>query len=82
MCIEIIKYAHINPYDMATLRLFRIDVKKRLYLLSYDSIKKREDNLRTHKRSFPLLLIEDHIINAFEDSASNVISLQSNMVIR
>jgi len=82
MCFEIIKYAHINPDDPETLKLFRIDVKKRLYLLSYDSIKKREDNLRAHKRLFPFLFIENHIVNSFEDSASTAIESQSYPVIR
>ena len=58
MCYELIKYAHLDKTDSEAIRKFRLDVKKRLYLVSSNELNQRGDQIRKKTKAFPYIFID------------------------
>ena len=62
MLYEILIFSHLDPLDEKVLRMFRVDVKKRLYLMSRDSENERGQKLRNKQKPFPYLEVEGNAL--------------------
>jgi hypothetical protein len=62
MLYEILKFSHLNSLDEKVLAMFRVDVKKRLYLMSRDSENERGEKLKNKTKPFPYLEVDGKVI--------------------
>jgi hypothetical protein len=62
MLYEILKFSHLDTLDEKGLSMFRVEVKKRLYLMSRDSENERGEKLKNKTKPFPYLEIDGKVL--------------------